>query len=120
MQILINTISNATKFTNHGHVMVYIDYIEGDQILEQNMKPHHLESYDRASENIETLMELLNEEGINENPKEKYDHLTSSKNQFKFDRKTVIEQVSPVRSPELDIPLNKKLSKIPSIRKEDS
>lgn len=42
MQIMINMVSNATKFTDQGYVKIYSEFVPGDQIDPIDMKPRHL------------------------------------------------------------------------------
>lgn len=42
MQIMINMISNATKFTDKGYVKIYTEFIPGEEIEDAQMKPRHL------------------------------------------------------------------------------
>ena len=41
MQILINTVSNAAKFTDQGHVKVFVDFIVGSEISKEDMLPKY-------------------------------------------------------------------------------
>ena len=41
MQILINVVSNASKFTEHGYVKVFVDFKEGTEMWAEDMKPMH-------------------------------------------------------------------------------
>ena len=42
MQIMINMVSNATKFTDKGYVKIYTEFVPGDEIDPLDMKPKHL------------------------------------------------------------------------------
>lgn len=81
MQILINTVSNAAKFTEFGNVNIFVDYFEGDEINPADMKPKHADSYEKLSEG-DTVLDHINTEQFDENPGKKYDYLTIMKKKF--------------------------------------
>ena len=85
MQILINTISNATKFTDSGFVKVYVEYKAGNEIEPSDMKPRHSEFYYSHSRQ-EIIEEVLNLDLISENLKERFDVLTTKNKRFRSER----------------------------------
>ena len=97
MQVLINTISNATKFTEYGFVKVFVDFEEGTQIRPEDMKPKHTNIHEEDNgEDMKLSNGNLWMEDISENPREKYDCLTVKKKQF-----TIHHEKSPRYQPDL-------------------
>ena len=87
MQILINMVSNATKFTDRGHVKIFLDFIEGTEIKPEHMKPVHGKLLiDSQEEGNISIKEPIPEEDFTENLKFIYEYLTSKKKQFVLDR----------------------------------
>ena len=87
MQVLINTISNATKFTEHGFVKVFVDFEEGNEIRPEDMKPRHTNMYETICEEERRMSNgELWAEDISENPRDKYDCLTVKKKKFSINR----------------------------------
>ena len=77
MQILINTICNATKFTDRGHVKVFVDFVEGTEIKPEHMK----QKYGRSLMTIddeEFVTESALEEEYAENPRQKNEYNITS------------------------------------------
>ena len=85
MQIIINMVSNATKFTDQGYVKIFLDFIEGDEIKPEHMKPEHGKSLiENQNERCTTPLET--EEDLTEDPKFKFEYLTAMKKQFILSR----------------------------------
>ena len=80
MQILINTISNAAKFTESGFVKVYVDFEICSEIDTEAMKPKHALFISGSAPGLSNS--ILYEEEMNENPENKYEYLTLSRRQF--------------------------------------
>ena len=99
MQIIINMVSNATKFTDQGYVKIFLDFIEGDEIKPEHMKPEHGKSLiEKLNEECDSRR-IDSEEDFAENPKNKYEYLTATKKQFNCDRAKYM--ASPQRKMEL-------------------
>ena len=82
MQILINAISNASKFTEHGYVKAFVEYEEGTEIRDEDMKPRHADSFDKPDESGQTLAEEVNQEEFSEVPLRNYETLSPTKKKF--------------------------------------
>ena len=95
MQILINTISNATKFTEHGNVKVYVDFEEGSVIRAEDMKPKHASLSEVSC--LITNSEVIHQEELDENPRNKYEYLTISNKRFTLDRKKFLSKYKDTR-----------------------
>ena len=86
MQILINMISNAAKFTDRGQVKVHVDFIRGSEIKKEDMLPKH-----RLFEVPETLFSLDSQEDLNETPKTSVDILTLTNKRFQLEGKSFLK-----------------------------
>ena len=90
MQILINTISNATKFTESGYVKMFIDFEICAEIQQRDMKPRHKQFISESGNERER--EAPNEEEeMSEKPRYSYECLTLSRRLFKSAQRTLIE-----------------------------
>ena len=88
MQILINTISNATKFTESGFVKVFVDFEMRAEIQQNDMKPRHIQFQ------FERVGEFLNSEEMNEKPRHNYQSLTMQQKRFRRELLTTGEEPS--------------------------
>lgn len=88
MQILINTVSNASKFTDHGYVKVFVDFEEGPEICPEDMKPKHADSYGQIEDcrNRTEQLIMLNQDEFLEYPEQRYESLSTGKKKFTEDR----------------------------------
>ena len=95
MQILINTISNATKFTERGDVRVFVDFIEGTEIQAEHMAPTHASALrDKMPEPAEMRTETgYDEREVDEKHENSaYEHLTKTQKKFSHGRESFISQ----------------------------
>ena len=88
MQILINTISNATKFTESGFVKVFIDFEANTEIEQDDMKPRHIQFQ------FESVGEFLNSDEMNEKPKYHYECLTMQQKRFRSELLTTGDELN--------------------------
>lgn len=65
MQIMINLISNAAKFTKNGYVKLFIDFEEASEITEKAMQPRYKQLLDETeSANQEAFVEAEEQDEI--------------------------------------------------------
>ena len=101
MQILINTVSNAAKFTDKGYVKVHVDFIEGSGIKKEDMLPKY-GIFPQNEEEDERLNTIMDEEDLNEKPTRNFENLTlRSRKSFR------VSQVNSLQSQntKLEIPV---------------
>ena len=104
MQILINTISNAAKFTDKGHVKVHVDFIEGSEINNEDMSP----KYGIFPQSPETVTTYMNEEDFNEKPKFFFESLTLNHKRFQGNSRLALSSLKSQAD----------MAEIPSLSKE--
>ena len=88
MQILINTISNATKFTESGFVKVYIDFEVGAEIKQNDMKTRHKRFICEGGSELSVAEEMI------EKPRNNYECLAMQQRRFRKERLTTSEYPS--------------------------
>ena len=93
MQILINTISNAAKFTDKGQVKMHVDFLEGAEIKKEDMLP----KYGIFPQSQEVFTTDINGEDFEEKPGS-FDSLTLNHKNF-HQKRTMCSQAN------LEIPL---------------
>ena len=84
MQILINTITNAAKFTENGFVKVYFDYETCGEIQQNHMQLRHAK-FELESES--EITSLTSEKEIMEKPRNHYESLTMNIRRFQANQK---------------------------------
>lgn len=84
MQILMNLVTNAAKFTDQGYVKVYVDFEEGVTIDKSQMKPRHLNLTNRSVETLENIFDGSNLEELAEKSRYNYENLTAVKKYFQI------------------------------------
>ena len=92
MQILINTVSNAAKFTDAGYVKMHVDFIRGNEINKEDMLP----KYEILEDSQLKDSALLDSEVISEKPTNIFDTLTINKKYFGLDRNRLLQTQSDV------------------------
>ena len=85
IQILINTISNAAKFTDAGYVKLFVDFIEGSEIKMEDMRPKYFALQSDGQ------YDTWGEEEINENPTEVFESLTLHLKKFQLDQDSFLK-----------------------------
>ena len=98
IQILINTISNAAKFTDAGHVKLFVDFVEGDEIRQTDMKPRYF------ALRLDGQYDTWGEEEVNENPRAIFENLTLNCKKFQLDQDSFLKYAQS----EIQIPTLKK------------
>ena len=83
MQILINTISNSAKFTERGHVKMYVDFITGNEIANEDVLPKYFSAH---KGDVDLSSGVFGQEEITEKPNSIFEHLTLSNKKFRTDR----------------------------------
>ena len=82
-QIIINLITNATKFTEKGFVNIHIDFVEKSLVNEVNMWPVYVSSqYNRESKSEETLAAFSGEYDLRERTSDLFYILSPRKKRF--------------------------------------
>ena len=98
IQILINTISNATKFTDAGHVKLFVDFIEGSEIKVEDMRPKYFVL------SSDGLYDTFGQEEINENPRAIFENLTLQTKKFQLDQDAFLKYAQK----DIQVPVSKK------------
>ena len=86
MQILINMVSNAAKFTDSGFVKVFVDFVSGSEIKSEDLRSKY---FSAANENIENQAD---EDEINEKPRKIFEQLTLQKKYFELEQRFLVNR----------------------------
>lgn len=98
MQIMINMVSNATKFTDHGYVSIHIDFVEGDLLSSVNMEPVYVSSQFNTQSDSDGLATYATEQDINEKGSSTFRTLDLKNKKFPKQKASPISQVSTTAS----------------------